>query len=403
MIEVLRNRNYATLFSAQVIALVGTGLLTVALGLLAFDIAGGDAGVVLGTALTIKMVAYVVVSPLMAAVAARVPRKLLLVSSDVIRGGVALMLPFVTDTWQIYLLIFVLQAASATFTPAFQAVIPQVLPDERQFTSALSLSRLAYDLESLLSPMLAAALLTVLPYNDLFLGTVVGFAGSAVLVLLTRFPHSSASAPPPFFERLTGGLRVFLRTPPLRGLLALNVVVAAGQAMIIVNTVVLVQAGLGRSQSDVAWLLAASGVGSLTVAVLVPRLLERWTDRALMLTGAVAVVVALLLTSGVIALAAQPFAWPALFVVWAIAGAAASLILTPSARLLRRASDDTNRPAVFAAQFSLSHVCFMITYPIAGVLGAALGLWSVALVLAVIGAGGAAAAVVGWKKTAVAD
>lgn len=59
MISILRNRSYRLLFSAQVLALLGTGLLTVALGLLAIDIAGGAAGVVLGTALTIKMVAYV--------------------------------------------------------------------------------------------------------------------------------------------------------------------------------------------------------------------------------------------------------------------------------------------------------------------------------------------------------
>ena len=51
MRDVLRNRAYAKLFSAQVVALLGTGLLTVALGLLAFDLAGGDAGLVLGIAL----------------------------------------------------------------------------------------------------------------------------------------------------------------------------------------------------------------------------------------------------------------------------------------------------------------------------------------------------------------
>lgn len=50
MLSVLGNQSYARLFSAQMIALLGTGLLTVALGLLAFDIAGSDAGLVLGLA-----------------------------------------------------------------------------------------------------------------------------------------------------------------------------------------------------------------------------------------------------------------------------------------------------------------------------------------------------------------
>ncbi|MDP1465741.1 MFS transporter, partial [Klebsiella pneumoniae] len=84
----------------------------------------------------------------------------MLVSLDLIRAVVALALPFVTEVWQIYVLIFVLQSASAAFTPTFQATIPDILPDEDDYTRALSLSRLAYDLESVASPMLAAALLT---------------------------------------------------------------------------------------------------------------------------------------------------------------------------------------------------------------------------------------------------
>ncbi|KAB2852795.1 MAG: MFS transporter, partial [Sphingopyxis terrae] len=59
MLAVLANRTYRHLLFAQIIALVGTGLATIALGLLAYDIAGGNAGEVLGTALAIKMIAYV--------------------------------------------------------------------------------------------------------------------------------------------------------------------------------------------------------------------------------------------------------------------------------------------------------------------------------------------------------
>lgn len=214
MIAVLRNPTYAKLFSAQVIALLGTGLLTVALGLLAFDIAGGDAGIVMGVAMTIKMVAYVAVSPIATALTARLPRKALLIGADLIRAAVAVSLPFVTEAWQIYILIFLLQSASATFTPAFQAVIPSVLPDEGEYTRALSLSRLAYDLESLVSPMLAALLLTVISYHNLFVGTVLGFLASAALVIASRFRNLSRCLRPVGVKRPArrrsgrGGLRV---------------------------------------------------------------------------------------------------------------------------------------------------------------------------------------------------
>lgn len=79
-------------------------------------------------------------------------------------------------------------------------------------------------------------------------------------------------------------------------------------------------------------------------------------------------------------------------------GSATSAVLTPSARLLRRNSTEATRPAVFASQFSLSHLCFLVTYPVAGTLGAALGLGAVALVLTVLGAVGAVVAAATWLR-----
>lgn len=400
MLQVLRNPTYARLFSAQVIALIGTGLLTVALGLLAFDIAGSDAGVVMGLAMTIKMVAYVAVSPIMIAVVARLPRKLVLIGADLIRAGIAMTLPFVTEAWQVYLLIFVLQSASATFTPTFQAIIPSVLPDEGEYTQALSLSRLASDMEALVSPMLAAVLLTVISFHRLFLGTVVGFLVSAALVIASRFPPVDAPPPARFRDRLTRGARIFWASSELRGLMGLNLVVATTTAMVIVNTVVLVQDQLGRSQSDVALILAFNGGGSMVVALGMPRLLNRLPDRRVMLAGGTALPVLLLAVADVIGWAAGIVQWALLLGLWALLGAATSMILTPSARLLRRNSTEQNRPAVYAAQFSLSHACFLITYPLAGALGAVIGLQAVAFILVVTGLGGLSAVVVAWRRTA---
>ena len=150
-----RHSSFRHLFSAQVIALVGTGLTTVALTLLAYDLAGGNAGVVLGTAMAFKMVAYVIFSPILGGLAHRFPRKALLIILDVVRAATVLAMPFVTAVWQVYLLIFLLNLFSAGFKPVFAASIPDVLPSEEEYTKALSYSRLAYDLESLLSPLFA--------------------------------------------------------------------------------------------------------------------------------------------------------------------------------------------------------------------------------------------------------
>src|SRR3954469_22398700 len=193
MLSPLNDAVYRHLFLAQVLSLLGTGLATVALGLLAYELAGADAGAVLGTALAIKMVAYVGVAPVAGAFVHLVPRRTLLVSLDLVRAIIALLLPFVTEVWQVYVLIFALQSCSAAFTPTFQATIPDVLPDEAEYTKALSLSRLAYDMESLLSPALAAALLTIMTFNWLFIGTVLGFFCSAALVLSVTIPQPESS------------------------------------------------------------------------------------------------------------------------------------------------------------------------------------------------------------------
>jgi len=87
VLEILADRTYRHLFAAQVVALLGTGLATVALGLLAYDLAGDNASMVLGTVFTIKMVAYVGIAPLAGAFADRVPRRAFLVVLDLVRAG----------------------------------------------------------------------------------------------------------------------------------------------------------------------------------------------------------------------------------------------------------------------------------------------------------------------------
>ena len=374
MISILRNTTYAALFSAQVIALIGTGLLTVALGLLAFDLAGEQAGLVLGLAYTIKMVAYVGLSPIAQAAVHRLPRKAVLIGADLVRAAVALCLPFVTEVWQVYVLVFVLQSASATFTPAFQAAIPDVLPAEEDYTRALSLSRLAYDLENLISPAAAALLLTVLSYNWLFLGTVLGFAASAALVWSVCVPpvgqHQSSR---PFRERLMRGTRIYLATPRLRGLLALNLAAASVGAFVLVNTVVLVRAGYGGTETDLAQAMACFGAGSMTAALLLPALLDRVPDRPVMLVGAASLTGFAILAAVVLGVPGLP-QWLGFLGLWAVLGFFYSCVMTPSGRLLRRSSHSEDRPAVFAAQFALSHACWLLTYPLAGWVGQAFGM-----------------------------
>ena len=162
--------------------------------------------------------------------------------------------------------------------------------------------------------------------------------------------------------------------------------------MVIVNTVVLVRAGFGLGEREVAWTLAAYGLGSMVAALALPHLLgDRMTDRSAMLAGAALLVTGLLLAPLVPS-------WPVLLPVWALLGLGNGLVLTPSGRLLRRSAHPGDRPALFAAQFALSHACWLLTYPLAGGLGAAIGLGPTFLVLAVLAVAGLGAAAALWPR-----
>ncbi len=392
MISLVANRTYRHLLAAQVIALLGTGLSTVALALLAYDLAGGDAGVVLGTALALKMVAYVGVAPVVGGIAHKLPRKFLLVTLDLARAAIVLALPFVDAIWQVYVLIFLLNTCSAGFTPTYQATLPDVLPDENEYTRALSLSRLAYDLENLLSPTLAALALLLMSYHALFAANAVAFVISAFLVLSVTLPKPRPS------ERTAGvwfnisfGIKSYLATPRLRGLLLLSLAVAAAGAMVIVNTVVYVRVYLGGSDTDTALALAASGAGSMIVALSLPKLLDLIPNRPVMLTGGVLLALGLLL--GLL----KP-GFFALLLIWFILGVGLSAIQTPAGRLLRMSCHEADRPAFFSAQFALSHTCWLFTYPLSGWLGKTAGLSTTFLILAGTVAIATVGAAIAWPS-----
>jgi len=374
----LANRVYRRLFVAQVVALVGTGLATVALGLFAYQLAGANAGMVLGTALALKMIAYVGVAPLVGAIAHRLPRRRLLVGLDLARTLLIGLLPWVTELWQVYALIFALNACAAGFTPTFQATIPDILPDERDYTRALSLSRLAYDLENLLSPTLAALALLVMSYHGLFTLNALAFLVSALLVLSVVLPKPGApSRASTLRDELTYGTRVFLATPRLRALFALYAAVALAGAMVTVNSVVIVRDRLGGSEFDTALAFIAAGAGSMAVALALPALLDRAPDRPFLWAGGGLITLGLLLGT------TDPD-FITLLCIWGLLGAGASLIQTPAGRLVRRSCHAGDRPAVFAAQFALSHASWLVAYPLVGWLGATAGLSVTFLVAAAI-------------------
>ncbi|MBF0383968.1 MAG: MFS transporter [Magnetococcales bacterium] len=371
-----RNLVYLKLFSAQVIALTGTGLSTIALALLAYDLAEGNAGEVLGIALALKMVAYVLIAPAVGGMAHLLPRKSLMITMDVVRAVLVLLLPFVDAVWQIYTLIFLINACAAAFKPIYQAIIPDVLPYQKDYTKALSMFRIAYDMENILSPTLAALLLTFWTFDGLFTLNSVAFLISALLIFITQVPVAATSErSSAVLPNLLFGISSYLKTPRLRGLLALYVGVAAASSMVIVNTVVYVRSQLGGSDVETAQAMLAVGVGSVAAALLLPRLLVNHSDRKVMIAGGWLLCISL-------AFGMTEPGFMGLLGLWFLIGLGLSMAQTPSGRLITASCRPGDRTAFFSANFSLSHGCWFIGYLLAGFMGSVFGLTTTFAILA---------------------
>jgi MFS family permease len=134
----------------------------------------------------------------------------------------------------------------------------------------------------------------------------------------------------------------------------------------------------------------------MLAALLLPKLLDNRPDRPVMICGALVLVTALL-TLSLMALVYET-QWIPLLAGWFIIGIGYSAVLTPSGRLLKRSAHAEDRPTVYATQFALSHVCWLVTYPLAGWLITVSGPTVAFGVLAVLAGAGVVCGIALWPQ-----
>jgi len=363
----LYNVTFAKLFTAQIVALVGTGLSTIGLSLLAYDMSGSNAGAVLGIALACKMIAYIFFSPIIGGLVHRFARKKFMIVMDIFRALIVLLMPFVSEIWHIYILIFLLNLFSAGFKPVFQAVIPDILEDEKQYGKALSYSRLAYDLEVLLSPTLAGIALLYFSFSSLFILNSFAFVVSAMIIVITLIPKTkTVERTGNLWNEITFGVVSYLKTPRLRSLLILYVGIASASSMIIVNTVIYVKDYLGGVDSTVAIFFALSGSGSMIAALIYPSLSIKLENKTI-IQGGVSI------TAMSLAIMSLELSMIPSLVCWFFTGLGLSLSQIPAGIIVNMSSNPKDRTAYFSAQFALSHICWFFGYLAAGQLALIFG------------------------------
>jgi NRE family putative nickel resistance protein-like MFS transporter len=399
-----QNRNFMLLFSAQLISLTGSGLTTIGLALFAHQLVeGSSAALVIGNALMLRILAFLLFSQFAGILADRINRKYMLIAADIVRLGLLLIFPFIDSVWQIYLMIFLINAATAFFTPTFDATIPDIAGREH-YVKALSLSRIAVDLEAILAPALAGLVFALLGLKWLFWLDAFSYLLSAILVFVTIFPYRNKIVAkfsiPTLFQELSHGTRVLFREASLKRALLLSFAEATAGAAAIVASVVYIKDVLLLGETSFVLVMAGLGLGSTVTALLLGKFTgryesianstlelhgrrHRWTERALLLGG---IVLGLLLLPGFLKPGLAVFA-----VLWFLNGAGQVLIAIASTTLLAEHTAEAERGRAYAAHFAWTHAFWLITYPAIGHGVVALGVpwtftWAgiVCLIIAVI-------------------
>ena len=369
MLSVLSEKSFRNLFFAQNFSLLGNGLATIAISLLAFDLAGRNAALILSGLFTIKMLIYVIFSPFAGAIADKFDTKKYLIIQDVIRAIAAFGLIFVREIWHLYIIIVLIYLSTAAFTPIYQSAIPKIFKDETDYTKALSLFRIAQDMENILSYALATLLLLFLNYNLLFVGTFIGYFVSALLISGIIFPFLSKTSGEKennFSINLTLGIKRYLSISELRGLMFLNLAVSAGGSMILVNTIILVRLSLELSEIAFSITMLLFGAGCIFAAIIIPYLSKEMTASRIMLAGSN--LLSIIFVALAFWLILFDFIWFVLLLAWFISGFGYTLLLTPMGRVIRKVSSADEFSQVYSAQFSLSHLCWLFMYPLSGYL-----------------------------------
>lgn len=369
LLQCLRNPVFARLYTAQTISLLGDALTWVGLALVAFELAGQNAAVVLSGALTLRVTAFVLLSPLAGAIADRSDRKIILVTTHLMRMVLVGLLPFVSQIWHIYALVLALNVFNAFFTPTYQATVPLVT-GQQDYPQAIALSSATYQLLSVLGPGIAGSVAAFVGAREVFFLDAFSFLIAAGLLVtlpgqLRATPSSAQRTTSSILRDIRDGTRWLWIDPPIRYGLAMQLVASIAGAQILVNTIGYVQGTLKLGSVEYGWVMAAFGIGATLAAVIVGLLNQRWARTTYVLAGAVLITVALL--------PANLAGLAPLMGLWLLAGAGQNLVNLPTQTLIADRTPTEAQGRVYGAHFAWSHFWWAFAYPIAGWIGSYAG------------------------------
>lgn len=274
VLSALESPRYRRIFAGQLVSQLGdwldfVGLLT----LVAYTWKGGAAGL---AGVTIgQAVVYLFVAPFTGVLADRLPRRLSLVGSDLIRAGIVLCYLLAPNIPVLLALMMVKVSFGTLFNAAESAAIRENVPEDK-LLQANSLSELTTQVTKFIGPALGGLLVADFGVHATFVGDSISFLLSAAVLSTLRFAPAEAdeSEPSTFREDARAGLRFIMARPAL--LLAIGSSSAMLFLVFMFDTYTpLAVRQLGFQPSFLGYVYALSGLGTAIGLAIV----GQWGDK----------------------------------------------------------------------------------------------------------------------------
>ncbi len=284
----LRSRNFALIWTAALVSNVGSWMQTVALGVLVFARTGqpGWTGLVAAAA----FVPIGLLAPIGGALADRLDRRRWLIVTTIGEMVFASVLAVLAATGHdppaaLVGLALLGGAAAAVGFPAYQAMVPDLVPPE-DLLGAVSLSSAQFNLGRVIGPALAGLVLLSHNYGLVFGINAASFAGVVVALAMVRLPKPvNRGGEARIASRIVAGVRAARAEPGCRSAIGLIAYVALFASPFI--ALVPAMAGVLRrdgvsTQVGTAILVTAQGIGAVGGALALPTLAERLGRRRML-------------------------------------------------------------------------------------------------------------------------
>jgi len=268
----LRIYNYRLYWCGQLVSLTGTWMQRLAQAWLVLKLTDSAFAVGLVTALQFLPITFL--SLVGGVMADRVPKRRLLIITQSIAAGQALVLALLTtlgviQLWQLYILVFVLGLSNAFDNPARQS-FPVELVGRDEVANAVALNSTLFNTSRIAGPALAGIAIATIGVAGCFWLNAVSFLGT-IGALIAMKPARFFSVPRPRREPpsklLREGLSYSLRTPAVCVLLVALLFFGTFAYNFTVMLPLLSRYTLHSGSLGYGFLFSALGAGSLVAAL----------------------------------------------------------------------------------------------------------------------------------------